>query len=718
MSKSVGLKFIAMILTAACLVGVVVCGLGVIYVGEQGLYTQSPKEQKQERLEYIAEFVSIDLAQSYAVETYSPGDATWNENISGYDYNYYYTDQLVAEGEALYTILDETGKVLASTHDAATAADFLSYEIDYTPDFPVTVIAGSEADLKLQQSLGMTANTDETSEPTISVTWPSTEDDVETTLEEAAGFDVGSATFSYETYRYAGSVRYHLFFFHAPMVTVKLWLSPDAYGRIYDYYYESNELTGLLYPARYSLLVGLAVTLVLSLAGIVYLCWVSGRKKGTDEIRAVGLNRLPLDLYACVVGFGGFRLVYFCFWMTECGLFDGDAIQFWLLYLAAGVAFLTALVALVFIYGIAAQLKMKKGFWWKNTLVGRFLRWIWKYVKLLLRALVRLVSLIPLIWQWLLIAGVLVFFLVISVQEMRYDSGIPFLLCLTVTGAFIAYVAYAFGVLVEGAKRMAKGDLSKKVNTKYLFGFFRDSANDLNALADVAVVAAQKQLKSERMKTELITNVSHDIKTPLTSIINFVDLLEKPHTAEQEKEYLAVLDRQSQRLKKLIEDLMEMSKASTGNIQVNITAVDACEAVNQALGEFSDKLNAQRLIPVVRMPEGMVPMQADGRLVWRVLSNVLSNVVKYALPGTRVYIDVARLEDKVLISVKNISREELNVSAEELMERFVRGDASRNTEGSGLGLNIAKSLMDVQHGLMQLLVDGDLFKVTLIFPAE
>ena len=265
---------------------------------------------------------------------------------------------------------------------------------------------------------------------------------------------------------------------------------------------------------------------------------------------------------------------------------------------------------------------------------------------------------------------------------------------------------------------MAQGDLHHQIPTQYLVGSFRDCAEDLNKLADVAVVAAQKQMKSERMKTELITNVSHDIKTPLTSIINFVDLLQKPHTEEEGTQYLEVLNRQSHRLKRLIEDLMDLSKASTGNMTVNITEMDAVEVVNQALGEFADKLEAVQLTPVFREPEIPAPILADGRLAWRVLSNLLSNAVKYALPGTRLYVDVVPLEGKVLISLKNISREQLSISAEELMERFVRGDASRNTEGSGLGLNIARSLMEVQHGQLQLLVDGDLFKVTLLFRSK
>ena len=264
---------------------------------------------------------------------------------------------------------------------------------------------------------------------------------------------------------------------------------------------------------------------------------------------------------------------------------------------------------------------------------------------------------------------------------------------------------------------MSKGDLDTQVDDKHMVGAFKDFAEDLNGLAGVAVVAAQKQLKSERMKTELITNVSHDIKTPLTSIINYVDLLQKPHTDEEQEQYLEVLARQSLRLKKLIDDLMEMSKASTGNMTVEVTKLDAVESVNQALGEFADKLDKAQIIPVFRHTEESVAMMADGRLVWRVLSNLLSNAVKYAMPGTRLYIDLMEMEGKVVISLKNISRDELNIEADELMERFVRGDDSRNTEGSGLGLNIAKSLMELQKGQLQLLVDGDLFKVTLIFPA-
>ena len=218
------------------------------------------------------------------------------------------------------------------------------------------------------------------------------------------------------------------------------------------------------------------------------------------------------------------------------------------------------------------------------------------------------------------------------------------------------------------------------------------------------------------MKTELITNVSHDIKTPLTSIINYVDLLKKAQTEQERQQYLEVLERQSAQLKKLIEDLMEMSKATTGNVAVELAPTDVTESVNQALGEYADRFASRQLNVVLHKPEEPVFALCDGKLLWRVLSNVMSNVVKYAMPGTRVYLDLSVTEFRVQITMKNISREELNITAGELMERFVRGDKSRNTEGNGLGLNIAQGLMEVQNGTLELLVDGDLFKVILTLP--
>ena len=227
-----------------------------------------------------------------------------------------------------------------------------------------------------------------------------------------------------------------------------------------------------------------------------------------------------------------------------------------------------------------------------------------------------------------------------------------------------------------------------------------------------------EQRRFEQMRRDFVTNVSHELKTPLTSIINYVDLMKKEKVDnETVQEYIAVLDRQSARLKKLIEDLMEASKASTGNIKVELEAMDATVMLTQVVGEFEERAKKNQLDIVVDSPEPPVKIMADGRHLWRVIDNLMSNICKYAMPGTRVYLTTEREGDTARMVVRNISRYPLNISADELTERFVRGDSSRSTEGSGLGLSIATSLMSLQGGDFRLTIDGDLFKVTLILPA-
>ena len=228
--------------------------------------------------------------------------------------------------------------------------------------------------------------------------------------------------------------------------------------------------------------------------------------------------------------------------------------------------------------------------------------------------------------------------------------------------------------------------------------------------------AVAERVKSERFQTELITNVSHDIKTPLTSVISYVDLLKKEDIQnEQASEYIEVLDRQSVRLKKLIEDLIEASKASTGNLPVHLEQLDANVFLVQTIGEFEEKINGLGLEMIIKKPEEPVMISADGRHLWRVIDNLMNNICKYAQPSTRVYIDLVQEADSIQIIFKNTSKSALNISSEELMRRFVRGDTSRNTEGSGLGLSIAQNLMELMGGKLQLIVDGDLFKVILVF---
>ena len=244
----------------------------------------------------------------------------------------------------------------------------------------------------------------------------------------------------------------------------------------------------------------------------------------------------------------------------------------------------------------------------------------------------------------------------------------------------------------------------------------KTTSKEINDIAGGLSNAINERLKSERLKTELITNVSHDIKTPLTSIINYVDLLKKENIeGEKANEYLVILDNKSQRLKKLTEDLVEASKASSGAIKLNMEKLNVNELIKQISGEFQDKLEAHKLEEIISFPEKEAYIEADSRYLYRVLENMYSNIAKYALEGTRVYIDIIDEDNKIYIKLKNVSKQKLNISADELMQRFVRGEASRNTEGSGLGLSIARSLTELQNGKFNIYLDGDLFKVTIEF---
>jgi len=248
-------------------------------------------------------------------------------------------------------------------------------------------------------------------------------------------------------------------------------------------------------------------------------------------------------------------------------------------------------------------------------------------------------------------------------------------------------------------------------------GEFKNYAEHLNQIGSGMQTALDERMKSEHFKTELITNVSHDIKTPITSIINYVDLLTKEDVENPKvQEYLEVLTRQSARLKKLIEDLIEASKASSGVLKVNWEKCVPEVLLTQAAGEYEERLQAKNLELVIHHPEEELSVLADGRHLWRVFDNLLNNIYKYAQPGTRVYLDLEQDERNVSIVFRNISKSPLHMTGEELQERFVRGDSSRNTEGSGLGLSIAQSLTELMHGSFHLLVDGDFFKVTLTFP--
>ena len=284
-------------------------------------------------------------------------------------------------------------------------------------------------------------------------------------------------------------------------------------------------------------------------------------------------------------------------------------------------------------------------------------------------------------------------------------------------GPAILYIALMLRKLKIAGDKLASGDITYRASTKGLWGDFKKHAVNLNAVSDSVTIAVEERLKSERMKTELITNVSHDIKTPLTSIINYASLMGTTDPSDPKmSEYSEVVVRQSEKLKRLIEDLVEASKASTGNLEIVPAPLDCCTFVSQTAGEYKEKIENAGLTLVTNAPEEPVMIMADGRRMMRIYDNLMNNICKYSQPGTRVYLTLEVINGVAVTTFKNTSCAELNISADELVERFVRGDQSRNTEGNGLGLSIAKSMTELQGGKFNIDIDGDLFKVTLSFP--
>ena len=368
------------------------------------------------------------------------------------------------------------------------------------------------------------------------------------------------------------------------------------------------------------------------------------------------------------------------------------------------------LLEMMFFRRVAGWLR-RAGHWAGQPLgrMGRRLRQAWA----------SFLQKLPLVWG----AGVV--FLVccgveaIIVYGCSWEDGFWVLWCMLkiVEAVAVFYVIFSLLELQKGGKELAAGNLTYQIPLKKLHWVFREHGENLGNIRQAIQNAVEVQLKSERMKTELITNVSHDIKTPLTSIVSYVDLLKKQEMPTDEaREYLEVLDRQSARLKKLTEDLVEASKASTGNLNVDFQPTDVNVLLTQSAGEYEERLKDRDLILLLTPAAETPSISADGRLLWRVFENLLSNIYKYAQPGTRVYLTCQETADTVSIVFRNISAAPLNLSPEELTDRFVRGDASRNTEGSGLGLSIAQSLTQLQKGTFEIIIDGDLFKVVLTFP--
>ena len=341
------------------------------------------------------------------------------------------------------------------------------------------------------------------------------------------------------------------------------------------------------------------------------------------------------------------------------------------------------------------------------------LYWIFKAISFIFHAFGKIIL------MWKLVLVLLAGFWLIVVFGLSAGGGAAFLIILYVFVfcPVVLYIGWEYRKINRVCDELAKGNIDAKIDSRHMIWDMKNQADNINAISDSINLAVEQKMKSERMKAELITNVSHDIKTPLTSIINYVDLLSREDIEnETAREYIEVLDRQSNKLKKLIVDLIEASKASTGNLEIHPEEIDVRMALLQVTGEYEEKLKEAGVELFLNAPEESVMIRADGRYLFRIFDNLMTNIMKYSLCNTRAYIDLTTEAESVLVVFKNISREQLSVKGEDFTERFYRGDASRNTEGNGLGLAIVKSLAELMQGTISVVVDGDLFKVEIRFP--
>ena len=426
----------------------------------------------------------------------------------------------------------------------------------------------------------------------------------------------------------------------------------------------------------------------------------AGHWAGHEGIHLTWLDKIPADVWLLVL---------------LCTFFIGWEAFY---YEWGRVFFCAALVPLVLLFLCVFAAQCKAGTVLRGALIGRIARFLWRIVRAVFRALLHTAARLPLVWKTalvgLVIAGAEFLLYINDFYRVRYGV---FLALKLVELLAVLYIAVNLRTLQKGGEKLARGDFSSPIDTKYLIGDFKRYGQELNDVQSGLEQAVQEQMKAEHLKTELITNVSHDIKTPLTSIVNYVDLLKKEDMpSPAAREYVDVLDRQSKRLKKLTEDLVEASKASSGALNVELQPTDVNVLLSQIEGEYQERLAACHLTLVTQPPAPGTMIQADSRLLSRVMDNLVSNVCKYALENTRVYVTAAVRDGQAVISFKNVSRDELNISPDELMERFVRGDASRHSEGSGLGLSIARSLVQLQGGTFALSIDADLFRADIVFP--
>lgn len=476
----------------------------------------------------------------------------------------------------------------------------------------------------------------------------------------------------------------------------------DTEYPIQDQFYKQNKLFNTYAPYINKMVILITVSLIGFLIIFVWLTTIAGRTVGDDKVTLMWFDKIKTELGAAVI------LIIWTGAVAVIGMgIDGRAFRD-----VPSNILLLALIAFVscagfFIGYLSLVRRIKAGTLWKNSVIRWFLSSGKKFLQY--RSCTFKVT-----------TGVLAFIIVhwIAIGTNGQDGWM--FLTFVVEGYVLYYMlskAITRQKIKKGIQEISSGNVNYQIPLAGLKGDQRDIAVYINNIGEGLNKAVEQSMKDERLKTDLITNVSHDIKTPLTSIINYVDLLKRENIQDPKIQgYIEILEAKAQRLKQLTEDVVEASKISSGNITMEYMNINFVEMIQQTNGEFAEKFAKRTLHPVLNLPDHPVVIRSDGRRMWRVIENIYNNAAKYAMEGTRVYADMIEKEHTVEFSLKNISEQPLNISADELTERFIRGDVSRSTEGSGLGLSIAKNLTQMQGGEFNLYLDGDLFKVTIVFP--
>lgn len=511
--------------------------------------------------------------------------------------------------------------------------------------------------------------------------------------------------------------------------TTHIWLGVDTDYTAEDAFYNANLVYERIVPGMGRYFVLLVLLLVLWLGIGVYLSVTAGVAVTGDGEKVCYLKRFDhmwteaLLLLAAAFVFGGRHGVLMLTDIAEnsvvattqvLGIRLSRVYQYGI-FAVYGV-YLSAAAGIIW-YSLVRRIRSRN--LWKDSLTRYFCIGLEKAARFILYHKNSVISIL-LPYNLYLFINLVALVVVYRLRE-REVLGIIVIVCIVLFDGFVGVMIFRRGgeqnEIVDGINRIRNGEVDYKLDTGGLHGANRELADAVNNIGEGIGKAVKTSMRDEQMKTDLITNVSHDIKTPLTSIINYIDLLKRTGiTEEPAKGYIDILDGKAQRLKQLTDDLVEASKISSGNIELNREKVNLTELLNQGIGEFSERLEESSLQVVFEESGPPADIFADSRRMWRVVENLLNNICKYALEGTRVYFDVKTENGRVRASVKNISKQQMNISPEELTERFIRGDLARSTEGSGLGLSIAQSLTRVQGGEFTIYLDGDLFKITLDFP--